>query len=112
MNETDALELCPGAGKCHGCMSWCDACGNVGDVCDVRLFGERCDAHPRPPPSHELRASRRALEERIRDLVAALCDARSELADLAELERVSRVLLAQQAEDERRVMRAAIEGPV
>lgn len=105
-------EACPGAGKCHGCMSWCDECGNVGDVCDTRLLGERCDAHPRPPPSHELRASRRALEERIRDLVAALRGARSELADIAEAERVSRVLLAQQAEDERRVMRAAIEGPV
>jgi hypothetical protein len=33
---------CPGAGKCHGCMCWCDRCGDVTAVCD----GEgHCDQH-------------------------------------------------------------------
>ena len=33
---------CPGEGRCHGCMAWCDVCGNVRRVCDVRL---NCDEH-------------------------------------------------------------------
>lgn len=34
---------CPGEGKCHGCVSWCDYCGDVSEVCpdDFR----NCDAH-------------------------------------------------------------------
>ena len=34
-------EDCPGEGKCHGCMDWCDQCGDVDEVCDA----DRCDAH-------------------------------------------------------------------
>lgn len=26
---------CPGEGRCHGPMKWCDECGDVGDVCDA-----------------------------------------------------------------------------
>jgi hypothetical protein len=29
-------EECAGAGRCHGCMCWCDVCGDVGDVCHAR----------------------------------------------------------------------------
>lgn len=32
---------CPGQGKCHGCLSWCDECGDVDTVCNA----ERCDRH-------------------------------------------------------------------
>ena len=32
---------CPGEGKCHGPVKWCEHCGNVADVCD----DPRCDAH-------------------------------------------------------------------
>lgn len=29
-----ADEECPGAGKCHGCMAWCNECGDVSATCD------------------------------------------------------------------------------
>ncbi len=32
---------CPGEGRCHGCISWCDRCGDTLTVCDC----ERCDRH-------------------------------------------------------------------
>lgn len=36
---------CPGEGKCHGCMKWCDACGDVDDVCDAAVcWQHRCVA--------------------------------------------------------------------
>jgi hypothetical protein len=35
------IDDCPGEGKCHGCAKWCDACGDVDDVCD---HGE-CNVH-------------------------------------------------------------------
>jgi hypothetical protein len=34
---------CPGAGKCHGCMCWCDVCGDVDTTCDS-VQGE-CSRH-------------------------------------------------------------------
>jgi len=35
--------LCPGAGKCHGCMGWCDECGDVAGVCDAEpCWQHRC----------------------------------------------------------------------
>lgn len=34
-------EPCPGAGRCHGCLGWCDRCGDVGEVCDY----PECDHH-------------------------------------------------------------------
>jgi len=34
--ESPALpDGCEGAGRCHGCMDWCDACGLVRNVCDA-----------------------------------------------------------------------------
>jgi hypothetical protein len=45
---------CPGEGVCHGCLKWCDYCGDVGDVCDC-VWPFYCDTHgrypekPRPP---------------------------------------------------------------
>lgn len=44
---------CTGLGNCHGCLSWCVHCGNVGDMCHVSEWPERCDIHeryPEPPP--------------------------------------------------------------
>ncbi len=32
---------CTGPGNCHGCLKWCNVCGDVDDVCDDRT----CDAH-------------------------------------------------------------------
>lgn len=32
---------CPGEGKCHGPMAWCERCGSVANVCD----DPRCDTH-------------------------------------------------------------------
>lgn len=31
---------CPGLGQCHGCLSWCPACGTVSDVCFVEWPGK------------------------------------------------------------------------
>jgi hypothetical protein len=40
MASDDSLD-CPGEGRCHGCMSWCDRCGDVDTVCDAAP----CDQH-------------------------------------------------------------------
>ena len=32
---------CAGPGACHGCLAWCNVCGDVDDVCD----DSNCDAH-------------------------------------------------------------------
>lgn len=62
---SDPIE-CPGAGKCHGCLKWCNECGDiVTHVCDARLRGERCDQHPVPPPSNVIRSARKAAEAMI-----------------------------------------------
>lgn len=50
-NDTIVVdEDCPGAGQCHGCMSWCNRCGDVDRVCE----GPRCTVH-RCGRCHELR---------------------------------------------------------
>lgn len=41
---------CPGEGKCHGCASWCDRCGDIRFVCDSDdqehgRGGTKCNAH-------------------------------------------------------------------
>lgn len=38
----DAPDACPGRGQCHGCMSWCNNCGDVHHVC---TDASSCDAH-------------------------------------------------------------------
>ncbi len=37
-------DVCPGEGRCHGCLSWCAWCGTVGGVCDSERGS--CDCHP------------------------------------------------------------------
>lgn len=44
---------CPGKGQCHGCLKWCDCCGDVSDVCNVEDWPERCDVHERYPEKPE-----------------------------------------------------------
>jgi len=61
---TSDADPCPGAGRCHGCLKWCNTCGDVSDVCDFA----GCDAHPRPSPD-ELAAAR---EQRITWLASRL----------------------------------------
>lgn len=34
---------CPGEGKCHGALVWCDLCGDVTKTCHEEV----CDAHDR-----------------------------------------------------------------
>lgn len=36
-------EACPGDGKCHGPLAWCDWCGNVAHMCDAEPG--KCDCH-------------------------------------------------------------------
>ncbi len=42
-SEAEVSDDCPGTGKCHGPMGWCDRCGDVDRVChdDSR----KCMAH-------------------------------------------------------------------
>lgn len=42
--DEDTGECCPGKGRCHGPLSWCTHCGDVGDVCDAPPG--HCDCHP------------------------------------------------------------------
>lgn len=37
------LDICPGKGKCHGPVNWCESCGDVTLTCD----DPACDAHDR-----------------------------------------------------------------
>ena len=39
--EAVLAEACDGDGACHGCMGWCDRCGDVSRTCDA----SRCDVH-------------------------------------------------------------------
>jgi len=42
VSDNSPTDECPGKGRCHGCMDWCDRCGNdARKVCD---FAE-CDIH-------------------------------------------------------------------
>lgn len=46
-------EPCPGYGACHGCLKWCDICGDVGQMCDAneREPGSAsCAQHKKRPP--------------------------------------------------------------
>ncbi len=38
---------CAGKGRCHGCMCWCDHCGDVRAVCgaDPEAELKQCDTH-------------------------------------------------------------------
>ena len=93
---------CTGQGKCHGCLSWCSICGDVAHVCDGRLRGERCDAHPVPPTWPELRAERSAAEKLIADGEAMVREGRRELERVVDRERARRAFAAQEAAEEAR----------
>lgn len=49
----EAERACTGEGNCHGCLKWCLFCGDVGDVCNVREWPDRCDCHERYPAKPE-----------------------------------------------------------
>ena len=95
--------VCPGKGKCHGCVKWCDSCGDVGHVCDVRLDGERCNAHPIPPTQAELSQRRKAAENRLLDAQRADREARTELVEIHELQQSRNAYVEQMVEQERRL---------
>jgi hypothetical protein len=44
-----AGSACEGVGRCHGPQKWCDACGDVSDVCDQA----DCAAHVRACSSYQ-----------------------------------------------------------
>jgi hypothetical protein len=77
--NADLDDECPGEGKCHGCLSFCNNCGDVGHVCDTRLAGGRCDAHPIPPEWGELRKRRREAEKKLLEATRLDREARKEL---------------------------------
>lgn len=35
-------ERCPGKGLCHGCLKWCEWCGDVDQDCECR---GKCEQH-------------------------------------------------------------------
>ena len=87
---------CPGSGKCHGCVVWCNACGDVEEVCDARLQGQRCDVHPLQPELDIL--DRRIQEARFRVLFA-----KNTLIELeAELETAQRMRASRLAYDKQK----------
>lgn len=84
--SNDSGNDCPGQGKCHGCVKWCDACGDVEHVCDTRIAMERCDAHPIPPEQGTISARRKAAEQKLYEAQVMEREARTELAKVYELQ--------------------------
>lgn len=69
VDVAEVVELasdCPGRGRCHGCMGWCDRCGDVDEVCDAAV----CDAH-RCQRCHQIRKDRD--QERDHSYVCYVC---------------------------------------
>jgi hypothetical protein len=96
---SDEIE-CPGAGKCHGCLKWCNECGDVKHVCDARLRHDRCDSHPVPPESETLRFARAVAENMIRSGKQMIADGARDLDDVIEGESARHEYDRQVAEDE------------
>lgn len=71
------LKDCPGPGKCHGCLSWCDNCGDVDMVCD----DPNCSAHDR---LEEVQADVDLKRRSYRDAQDKANEARREYTDAAE----------------------------
>jgi len=88
---------CPGEGKCHGCMSWCDDCGEVEEVCDVRATYQRCNCHPMPPEWNEIKALEKAAEALAFDLRAKLREVNAEIEQIAKLRRARNAFADQRA---------------
>lgn len=89
MNEPqDATDgdPCPGRGKCHGCLDWCDECGTVRHVCDARLDGKRCDEHPVPEPWAVIRAAKNAAAAKMKAASQMANEATKELQDARDKE--------------------------
>ena len=102
MCETTSVDAtCPGTGRCHGCLRWCDECGSVRHVCDMRLRGERCDQHPVPPPMHKLRQQRYAQQRIIAKARADIRAAEHELIGIEDQTQAARAFLAQLAKEEK-----------
>lgn len=78
------IDACPGPGKCHGPLVWCDNCGNVRHICDTRLRDERCDAHAAPPTPGEIAARRKAAEAKLAEGRRLIREAEADLADAYE----------------------------
>lgn len=93
-----SAEECPGAGKCHGCLKWCNECGDVKHVCDTRLRSDRCDTHPVPPEWQTLRACRMSAERTAREARQMLADSARDLEEVADGESARREYDRQMAE--------------
>lgn len=95
---------CTGRGMCHGPVKWCHTCGDVAQVCDVRLRGtpgERCDQHPIPPHREALQIQRSQAERTIQAGRWLLEEGQRNLAKVEEDERARRAYDAQLAALER-----------
>ena len=68
---------CPGKGKCHGCLKWCDECGDVDHTCDF----PDCDAHPR---LDELEKELKSVKLETADLAQRWRDSEKEAGELQE----------------------------
>jgi hypothetical protein len=71
----EEMEECPGQGACHGCVVWCDRCGDVGDVCSA----SRCDVHR----CQECNEIRRPQDRDHWTYVCEVCEAPDPIAMLA-----------------------------
>ncbi len=105
---SDLDDECPGAGKCHGCQSWCADCGDVKHVCDARLRFERCDQHPIPPEWGELKRRRKEAERRRYETLCVMREVLTELDEITDLENARRAYGEQRAEEEQRFWDGAI----
>jgi hypothetical protein len=80
---------CPGKGRCHGPMQWCDECGDVDFTCDF----PDCNVHPR-----------------LAELERELAHLREETARLAREWRYSEIETVKMQETVDRARRAAKDG--
>lgn len=107
---------CPGMGLCHGCLKWCNNCGDVDEVCDARLYGEKdgrdhgrperrarewCDCHPVPPPMWEVKNLIRNAEVKLMRARRDYEDAAKEMEAFKEIERSRKEMDRQLEELER-----------
>jgi hypothetical protein len=99
-NMSDDNE-CPGDGLCHGCLRWCSCCGDVSHVCDARLRGERCEAHPVPPSWSVLRTARAGAEKKRLYALRLDREALNEFQEVVDGENARRAYDRQVAEQER-----------
>lgn len=99
--QPEITDKCPGRGKCHGCMKWCDQCGNVAHTCDVRLRGDRCDQHPIPPSRASLESARKAAVQAMFVAEEAKRDASERLREINDAFVARRAYDLQCAVDER-----------